>query len=293
MPAAPAQKEKRHACIINLPDWRRITAPQKKMFSRSIRQTGNEPFAIVPISASNVKFPPPPNQMVPFPPPIRTIRVPYPCAPLVRLGIVRNSRFPLCGLAVGRDGRPPHPWGLPTLPARAAAPRCRAHHSCGLAVGRDVPIAPPCHRRGARLGIEHTLRVLHAAALSAARCAAGPRTRRDVIIAPPLRTQYSHAHYPSGAMVGRRASRLAPYRHYARDIRHHYTRNIRTRWLTAAPYRHYTREIRTQNSPVAAHHRGQWRGFSSRAGTQSYSTVPSRDGSGRPFGSGPNRLGPD
>ena len=102
MPAAPAQKEKRHACIINLPDWRRITAPQKKMFSRSIRQTGNEPFAIVPISASNVKFPPPPNQMVPFPPPIRTIRVPYPCAPLVRHGIVRNSRFPLCGLAVGK-----------------------------------------------------------------------------------------------------------------------------------------------------------------------------------------------
>ena len=31
--------------------------------------------------------------------------------------------------------------------------RCRAHHSCGLAVGRDVPIAPPRHRRGARLGI--------------------------------------------------------------------------------------------------------------------------------------------
>ena len=25
--------------------------------------------------------------------------------------------------------------------------------SCGLAVGRDVPIAPPRHRRGARLGI--------------------------------------------------------------------------------------------------------------------------------------------
>ena len=43
-----------------------------------------------------------------------------------------------------------------------AAPRCRAHPSCGLAVpppscpvavGRDVPIAPPRHRRGARLGM--------------------------------------------------------------------------------------------------------------------------------------------
>ena len=44
-----------------------------------------------------------------------------------------------------------------------------------------------------------------------------------------LRTQYSHAwdarprgdaaHYAGGAMLGRRASRLAPYRHYTRNIR--------------------------------------------------------------------------
>ena len=35
----------------------------------------------------------------------------------------------------------------------ATEPHGRAHPSCGLAVGRDVPIAPPRHRRGARLGI--------------------------------------------------------------------------------------------------------------------------------------------
>ena len=32
------------------------------------------------------------------------------------------------------------------------------------------------------------------------RCAAGLRTRRDVIIEPPLRTHNSHAHYPGGAV---------------------------------------------------------------------------------------------
>ncbi len=38
----------------------------------------------------------------------------------------------------------------PSVP-RGAVP-LSAHLSCGLAVGRDVPIAPPRHRRGARLG---------------------------------------------------------------------------------------------------------------------------------------------
>ena len=50
----------------------------------------------------------------------------------------------------------------------------------------------------------------------AARCAAGPRTRRDVIIAPPLpgrgaralRTQYSHAHRPQWLTVARGGSPL-------------------------------------------------------------------------------------
>ena len=88
------------------------------------------------------------------------------------------------------------------------------------------------HRRGAWLSIVHTLRVLHAAALSAARCAAGPRTRRDAwppglparaaithaprgtrIYPRPRGTQYSHAithtqnspaHYRAIARVGLR-----------------------------------------------------------------------------------------
>ena len=34
-----------------------------------------------------------------------------------------------------------------------AVSRCRAHPSCPVAVGRDVPIAPPRHRRGAYLCI--------------------------------------------------------------------------------------------------------------------------------------------
>ena len=37
-------------------------------------------------------------------------------------------------------------------------PRCRAHRPCPVAVGRDVPIAPPCHRRGARLCHPHPAR---------------------------------------------------------------------------------------------------------------------------------------
>ena len=63
-------------------------------------------------------------------------------------------------------------WRCPARapPAPRCVPRCRAHPSCGIAVrtpraplrahrpcpvavGRDVPIAPPRHRRGARLGI--------------------------------------------------------------------------------------------------------------------------------------------
>ena len=59
------------------------------------------------------------------------------------------------------------------------------------------------------------------------------------------------------ALPGRRDRDIAPYRHYAREIRAaHYTRALpgritlrrdnRPRWLTAAPYHHYTRNIRTQ-----------------------------------------------
>ena len=48
----------------------------------------------------------------------------------------------------------------------------------------------------------------------AARCAAGPRTRRDVMLAPP----FTHTHYPR-ALPGRRDGDIAPYRHYTRVVR--------------------------------------------------------------------------
>ena len=52
---------------------------------------------------------------------------------------------------VARANRP-CPIAMRTVaPPPAAAPRGRAHHSCGLAVGRDVPIAPP--RLGAVRGL--------------------------------------------------------------------------------------------------------------------------------------------
>ena len=119
--------------------------------------------------------------------------VPRRTVPLRAPHTVRTARAPLCGpVAVGRDS---HPSGLPT---RAAAPR-----------------------RGAWLGIVHTLRVLHAAALSAA----GPRTRRDVMIAPPFTHAITHGH---GAI--RRDGDIAPYRHYARKNRTRITRH-RGAWL--------------------------------------------------------------
>ena len=111
---------------------------------------------------------------------------------------------------VRRSPSPPSPSRAAWHPAKFARALPTATGRCG-AMGTSRPTAitpawsappfiypralPGC--RDARLGIVHTLRVLHAAALSAARCAAGPRTRRDVMIAPPFtHAQYSHAHYP-------------------------------------------------------------------------------------------------
>ena len=51
----------------------------------------------------------------------------------------------------------------------------------------------------------------------------------------PCAPAMPHAHYPGGAMVGRRASRLAPYRYY--------TREIRTPLRTATGARHYARGV--------------------------------------------------
>ena len=111
----------------------------------------------------------------------------------------------------------------------------------GLAVRGLASCAPLV-----RLGIPHTLRVLHAAALSAARCAAGPHTRRDdrppglparaAIYPRKIRTQYSHAHYPGGAMGTSRPTAITP-------------RKIRTQYSHA----HYPGAARC--SPAVAHRR--------------------------------------
>ncbi len=105
--------------------------PQKGYFLRLLRRLG---------------------QLIPLPIP-RTIFTP--------------SSLPLpCRTATPRDGvfcvyfappLTPRPAPFPRRPRAVARSRCRAHLSCGLAVGRDVPIAPPRHRRGARLCIPRAL----------------------------------------------------------------------------------------------------------------------------------------
>ena len=63
---------------------------------------------------------------------------------------------------------------------------------CGpVAVGRDVPIAPPRHRRGARLGIPRPF---------AAPLRRDPVAMRPRSFPPPLRPRIIPAHYPGGAM---------------------------------------------------------------------------------------------
>ena len=191
----------------------------------------SRPTAITPAWGA----PPLPTRITP---PVRPARTPWSCA------VVRSRCGTARCLAANARG------GFPTLPARAAA---------------LLPVA--ARHRGARLGIPHTLRVLHAAALSAARCAAGPRTRRDVMIAPPLHPRNSHDH-GERALPGRRDGDIAPYRHYTRmgcsaitpakfarslptRIMHGHgamRRDIRPRWLTAAPYRHYTRALHPRSA---------------------------------------------
>ena len=78
------------------------------------------------------------------PSPRTPARAPSPRTPPVPRRRAQHS----CGLAVGRDVpiAPPRPRRPPRVPL--PVPR-----GCGpVAVGRDVPIAPPRHRRGARLG---------------------------------------------------------------------------------------------------------------------------------------------
>ena len=142
---------------------------------------------------------------------------------------LRQIRIALrCRHNTGIVRYPPIFRNPPVVRSRGRTPRFRAHRPCGLAVGRDVPIAPPRHRRGARLGIPQNSHDHGARALPG---------RRDEDIAPyrhytreiraaisarvgrtPLRdnirTQYSHANYPGalpcGAMVARGGSPPRP-----------------------------------------------------------------------------------
>ena len=154
------------------------------------------------------------------------------------------------------------------VPLRSPLPRpvVRSPLPCPVAVGRDVPIAPPRQRRGARLGIPHTLRVLHATA-----CQRGLPARGTV------RGRIAHpARWSAAGPPGSRPTAITPH-----GVRRNYPNTLPTahhpRWLTAfvllyiplksslcpfvlkisapPPYRHYTRKIRTR----ITHDRGTMR----------------------------------
>ena len=147
--------------------------------------------------------------------------------------------------------------------AAPPVPRGAVSWSCGLAVGRDVPIAPPRRWRGARLGIVQNshahlcvrratavrttlpMRIFHMRITRAARCphrAAAPapvaarHSRRRAIGAVrglascEIRTQYSHAHYPRGAMGTSRPTAIT----HAPSPAHRPWRFATPRWLTSA-----------------------------------------------------------
>ena len=74
-------------------------------------------------------------------------------------------------------------------PCAPPVPRRRAHHPCGMAVGRDVPIAPP----------RHCLRWLTAAVRGLASCAP--------LLCPPRLPPWNGGGLPRMGVTGRRALR--------------------------------------------------------------------------------------
>ena len=137
-----------------------------------------------------------------------------------------SSRVPWCGLA------------CPMVRSRGVSSRIPW---CGpVAVGRDVPIAPPRHRRGAWLC---TPRPAPAHPLA-------PSPTRPLSPFPPRH----HTHI----LPGRRDGDIAPYRHYTRDFR---MRIIRTMRCAAwNPALHACAPRPPPSRPVAAlHARVPWR----------------------------------
>ena len=118
-------------------------------------------------------------------------------------------------------------------PAPSPAPRCRAPPPCSVSVHlRRATLVSRCgrarcpHRAAAPHGVVRGLASrasLPGPVIARPCCALLPRTPPPRT-SPPChcparhRTAITHAYYPGGAMVGRRASRLAPYRHYTREI---------------------------------------------------------------------------
>ena len=125
-------------------------------------------------------------------------RTPHHSAPRCRAPHPRPTPAPRCRAPHSRPVAALHT--RVSLPRSTPAPRCRAPHSRLVAVGRDVPIAPPRHRRGARLCIPLLL----------------------------VRTPLSHAHYPGGAMGTSRPTAITPangiLRHHSRPVAVRHTR---------------------------------------------------------------------
>ena len=131
--------------------------------------------------------------------------------------------------------------------SRLAPPRHRRGARLGIPPPRRAPsrLAPPRHRRGARLGIPHTLRVLHAAACQRGLPARGTVRGRA---AHPARCHDRAAIYPR-ALPGRRdarppglPARALPPLHppcHTQYSRSHYPRALPTRhcpWRLATPW---------------------------------------------------------
>ena len=127
------------------------------------------------------------------------------------IGAVRGlaSRAPHSGLLARTLAPSPRSMPAPrpcSHPSRALAPR--APSPCPVAVGRDVPIAPPRHRRGARLGIPPPsrgsrcgrARCPHRAAAPSARCVAWLPAPRAACAVEPFKIERSGSHLNAGPL---------------------------------------------------------------------------------------------
>ena len=162
--------------------------------------------------------------------------VPWPCLPPVLTPRAPSPCAPSCGLAVGRDVpiAPPRLGAVRGFASRALVARTARTPWCGpVAVGRDAwpPLPVAARHRSTRLCIVHTLRVLHAVACQRGLPARDTVRGRD---AQPARC-HNRAAITHGALPGRRDRDIAPYRHYTRNIRtpHSHGRGVRLATLPA------------------------------------------------------------